>query len=117
MKTKKSNKIGKAFQNGLLGLAIISLALGSMFWITLVRYSLFIFLIGTLGTVLYLMESLTSHYGNKKLSKLNIAFGFIGIIFLMLSLGMQFSQLPFKNFILLIGIILLAFGLSKFYKN
>jgi len=117
MKTRKPNNLGKNLQHGLLGLAIISLGLGSMFWITLVKYSLFIFLAGTLGTVIYLMEGLTSHHENKKPKKSTFIIGITSLTLLMLSLGIQSPQLPFKIYIILIGLAFILFASIKFLRK
>jgi len=103
------NKTPKSIQGIILGSALIALSLGSIYWIPLIRYGQFIFLIASASSIYYLLETIPL----VKISKTTKTIGFVGINLLMLSLGIQTTGLPFKNIILLIGVIFIAYGIFK----
>jgi len=117
MKKKNEKPIRKASNYFLPGIVLTTLALGSMFSINLVRYGLFIMFAMVLVVIYYLNGSLTDYYKNKKMSKFTTYTGFIALILVSGFFGMQSPQLPFKIYILIIGIILILVGLVKNKKG
>ena len=113
MKSKK-NKLVKGFIGYFLpGIAVIALSLGSIFSIDLVRYGYFILIAVFLVVLHYFNTSLLAHYKNKKMKKVGIFSGFLGVTLISLFFGMQSPQLPFKIYILGIGVILALIGLWR----
>jgi len=111
----KQNK-EKILGNIILSMSIIVLTLGSMFWIFLIKYGFFIFLGAAITAILYISESLP-YNSNKKMKKSTRVLGIIGLILLMLTLGIQSPQLPFKKYVLLLGIVLSGYFLFKLLRK
>ena len=113
---KKKNRTEKAINFILPAIFLISLSLGSIFSINLVKYGFFIMLAMVLVVIYYLNESLANYYKNKKMNKITISFGFVALILVSGFFGMQSPQLPFKIYIVIIGIVFLLVGLWKIKK-
>jgi len=109
MKSKPPNN-SNPIQSILFGIILISLSLGTIFWITLIRYTFMIFIIGSFSAVYYILESIPS---KNKPTKLTKYIGITSAILLALSLGIQTTGLPFEKYIFSLGVIFLAYGLIK----
>ena len=116
MMKNRNKKFKGDFNYFLPAIFLISLALGSIFSINLVKYGFFIMLAMVLVVIYYLNESLASYYKNKKMNKITISFGFVALILVSGFFGMQSPQLPFKIYIVIIGIVFLLVGLWKIKK-
>ncbi|MCH7568586.1 MAG: hypothetical protein IIA87_04150 [Nanoarchaeota archaeon] len=117
MKAKKRNK-NKTSAISIVGyflpgILLIALSLGAMFSIDLVRYSYFILIAVFLVALYYFNSSLTAHYKNAKMKTREVYAGFIGIFLLAGFFGMQSPQIPFKIYILGIGIVLIIVSYFK----
>ena len=113
MKKKNRKSVNGAFNYFLPAIFLISLSLGSIFSINLVKYGFFIMLAMVLVVIYYLNETLTNYYKNKKMNKTTISVGFIALILVSGFFGMQSPQLPFKIYILGIGVVLILIGIIK----
>lgn len=113
MKKKNKKLVIRGLNYILPAIFLISLALGSIFSINLVKYGFFIMLAMVLVVIYYLNESLTNYYKNKKMGKFTLYAGFIALIFVSGFFGMQSPQLPFKIYILIIGLVLILVGIIK----
>ncbi|MCH7568611.1 MAG: hypothetical protein IIA87_04275 [Nanoarchaeota archaeon] len=113
MKKKNKKSIVKSLNYILPAIFLISLSLGSIFSINLVKYGFFIMLAMVLVVIYYLNESLTNYYKNKNMSKFTLYIGFVALILVSGFFGMQSPQLPFKIYILIIGIVLIFIGIIK----
>ena len=114
---KKNKPVKDSIAYFLPGIALISISLGSIFSIDLVRYGYFILITVFLVVLHYFNSSLTAHYKNKKMKKAEIFSGFIGVALIGLFFGMQSPQLPFKTYILIFGVVLLFIVLIKLKKG
>jgi len=103
----------KALNYLLPGISIFFLGIGSLFSVDLAGYNLWIFLVGVLVLIFYVNESLIANFRKERLSKIKIASGFIGLMLLTLLFGIQATPLPFKEYIVGIGIILVLIGIWK----
>lgn len=101
----------------ILGKFLAILSLGSIFSIDLVRYGLFILIIGVLITIGYLNRNFISWHQNKEITYKRHVYGFIGAGLLMLFLGIQLTFLPFKIYVLIIGIIITIPALIDIIKK
>lgn len=104
-------------RHALMGQALFFLALGSIFSLKLVRYGYFIFLAATLLAVVQINGSfsrwhakVTSSYGQEVL-------GVVSALLLMLFLGIQSPQIPFKPYLLALGLIFMLPALRDALKN
>jgi len=79
---------------------------GAIFSLNLVIYGYYIFILATLIVVNFIYYSILRWYNNKKLGFGNILFAFNGMLLLMLFLGIQSPQVPFKSYILIVGFLL-----------
>ena len=113
MKKDKRSKEEKAMSYFLPGLILVALALGSLFWISLLRFSFWIMLAVVAVLVYYLNESIMSYYRKKELSPFNIRAGFVALFLIVGFFGMQSPQLPFKPWFLGLGVILFLIGFFK----
>jgi len=95
------------------GIVLIAIALGSMFAIELVRYGYWVLILSVLLLFHYVINSLRLLDGKEKLKGKSYAFGFAGLSLLLLFLGIQSPQIPFKIWIFSIGVIVLLWGIFK----
>lgn len=110
----KTKKLSEGFVGYFLpGIFLVTLSIGAMFSVDLVRYGFFIMLVSVVIVLYYLNSSLMAHYKNTKMKKIEIYAGFVGIILLGFFLGMQSPQLPLKILVLVIGVILVIWGFVK----
>ena len=88
------------------GKLLITFSLGTIFSITLVRYGYFILVAATFILMQYLITNFMQWFRGGKVSYGFHVFGFLGLFLLVLFLGIQSPQVPFKIYILIIGLIL-----------
>lgn len=113
MMKKKETKRGRGdLEYVTFGIVLIAVALGSMFSIELVRYSYWIFILSTLLLVHYVMNGIRLLQGSRLRGK-SYAFGFGGISLLLLFLGIQSPQIPFKIWIFSAGMLILIWGFLR----
>lgn len=91
----------------LYGGMIAAFSLGSMFSIQLVRYGYFIMIASTVVVAVYLKTSFMNWYKNVEIDYSTHLFGLAGVLLLLLFFGIQSSQVPFKVYLLIIGLILI----------
>ena len=101
----------------LFGVILMVVSLGSMFSIELVRYGYWILIVSSLLLVHYVMNGLRLLNGKGKLRRKSYFFGFLGLVLLILFLGIQSPQIPFKIWILGIGLIFLVWWILKSIWN
>ena len=93
------------------GLFFIALIIGSMFSLDLVRYGYFIIIAFSLLIFYFFNNTLEENIKRKKTSKFTITSGFIGVFLIFLFFGIQSPQIPFKNYLLVIGIAIVVYGM------
>lgn len=91
----------------LFGGFIVAFSLGSIFAIQLVRYGYYILIASALVSAGYVRTCFMSGYRDMKIDYPTHIFGLAGGTVLILFLGMQSSFVPFKNYLLVIGFILI----------
>lgn len=103
----------------ILGLTLIALSLGSLNSIPLVRSgaSFLIFIAATFLSIFYMNTTFTYHRRGEKIPGRTRTFGLIGSFLLMLFFGVQAPQLPFKEFILLGGLLLVLPALKETFME
>lgn len=99
------------------GKLLVFLILGSMFAIELVRYGYIILIIGTVLVVDYVLASYLNEMKGKKTSYDRHWFGFLGALLLVVFLGIQTSQIPFKTFFLIVGIVMILPAIIDLLKR
>ena len=114
---KKEKKTRLDWEYITFGMILIAIALGSMFSIELVRYGYWILIVSSLLLVHYVMNGLRLLNGKGKLRRKSYFFGFLGLVLLILFLGIQSPQIPFKIWILGIGLIFLVWWILKSIWN
>lgn len=90
-----------------IGKALIVLSVGAMFSIELVRYGYFLLIAATFMIFSYLNNAYMSWYRKVKVTQGNRLLIYAGGFLLLLFFGIQTPQLPFKQYIWIIGILLL----------
>jgi hypothetical protein len=104
---KKIKKISNnSLSYALFGKILVYLMIGSIFSIQFVRFGYYILLISTIFLVHYLNKAFFAWKNNKKLSFGTHVFGFFGVLLLVTFFGVQSPQIPFKIYILILGILL-----------
>jgi hypothetical protein len=101
----------------LIGKVLFFFALGSIYSITLIKYGYY-FLIATVFFLInYLINDFQYWLKKRKISWLNRYIGFFGLIFLVIIFGMQSSHVPFKIYILSIGVLLILPAMYNLIKR
>ena len=101
----------------LLGTFLFVLSLGSIFALELVRWSYWILVAALLLIINYINENIMRVYKGKKISYTSEMLGFAGGFLLVLFFGIQTTQLPFKIYILLAGVVLTLPALRDVLKK
>ena len=113
-KLKKLSKpiISLAFS----GFSLIVLSLGSIFSKKILPYNIIIFAIGVLISWNFMMN-MYIQYVKDKITVGNVYGTCIGIHFLVLLLGVQSPQIPYKNYLLVLGILMMVPASLKILKK
>lgn len=109
-------KFERSVANVVSGLLIIILMVGSMFSRHLLRYGYFIIIAFSLLMYYFFTGILNENFKKKFLGKFIGAIGFFGIFLIFLFFGIQSPQIPFKNYVLVIGIAVALYGLIGLRK-
>ena len=112
---KNKGKNFKGLDYILFGVTLLGVALGSMFSIELVKYGYWILLLSCLLLVNYVFDSPKILMGGKMKAR-SFWIGFVGIGLLVLFLGIQSPQVPFKIWILGVGGVFVGWGLWKGFR-
>lgn len=91
----------------LYGSMIIAFSLGAIFSIQLVRYGYYILIASAIIIASYLKLNLMSWFTGAKPDYTAHIFGLSGGILLLIIFGIQSPQVPFKTYLLIIGLILI----------
>jgi hypothetical protein len=91
----------------IIGKSIVFLALGSIFSIELVVYGYIILLLAAYLLLTYCMLSYRLYVYHKKMKYMSHFMGVSGLLLLMLFVGIQSTQIPFKIYFLLFGVALI----------
>jgi len=102
---------------GLFGLFLIVLALGSMFAIELVFLSYWILIGAAIIVFNYVSNALIMQYRKKKITFGYNLIGMLGSYLLTFLFGIQSPQVPFKPWILGVGLILLLPAIKNHFKK
>ena len=105
-KKPEANRAEINIQMPIMGTMLIALSLGSIFSLDLVAYSYFILAATTIVVISYVNGSIVSRYRKLEPSITTHIFGGVGGLLILGFLGMQSPQIPFKPYILALGIIL-----------
>ena len=90
---------------GFFGLEIIAFSIGAMLSLSLVQFSLFIFLFGIFLSINYIHSGIVDWNKGKKGTRNRQIYGLAGALLLALTFGIQSPQLPFREVFLVIGIL------------
>ncbi len=101
----------------LLGQTLFFLALGSLFALKLVRYGYFILVAATLLAVVQINGSFSRWHTKVAPSYGQEVLGVVSALLLMLFLGIQSSHIPFKPYLLALGLILMLPALRDALKS
>lgn len=105
------------FKLAIAGDILFAFSLGSILWISLVKYNYFILIAAFLLIVNYLMHNMIDWYNKKKTALKFHLVGYIGAILLTFVMGIQSPQLPFKFYILGLSILLFVPALSDILRK
>ena len=90
-----------------IGEILVAFSLGAMYSIQLVRYGYFILIAATILVSSFLNEYFLSLRKPKRMSRITQLMGFVGGILLLLFLGIQSPQMPFKLYLFIGGLLLI----------
>ena len=114
---ERASKISETKLNmAFLGKILVILSLGSMFSRQLIPYGYWILIAATLITINFLSGYIPIFFKKKPMKKRTMLYAYIGGYLLLLFFGMQTTQLPFKPYIILIGVLLTIPALIEFFK-
>ena len=115
------NLVKKVGENNLrwaiAGKFLVILSLGSIFSINLVQYNYAFLITSAIILIAYISDTLTKRHRNIEISYTSYMAGYIGIALVVLCLGIQSPQLPFKIYLLIIGFLLVVPSLRDIIKN
>ncbi len=103
----------------ILGESLVALSLGSIYSLRLVKsgLSFAIFIGATLIAIYYINNSFLTWYRGGTTKPFTQLVGLVGGFFLLLFFGIQSPQLPFKNYILIIGFLLVLPALRELFRG
>jgi len=101
----------------LLGKSVIAFALGALLSKDFIILGLAFVFLGLIFVFNYVHDNFMAWKTNKKLKFKSHVIGLIGLVFLVFFLGLQSPQTPFKEYILLVGVLLLVPGLIDMVKK
>ena len=110
-------KFEKVIVNIASGLFFIALIIGSMFSLDLVRYGYFMIIAFSLLLLYFFNNTLKENIERKQFGKFTLVIGFVGVFLVFLFFGIQSPQIPFKNYLLAFGIIIVVYGLVGLRKK
>ena len=100
-----------------LGKAIALLALGAIFSTQLAEYGYLIIVIAAIFSLMYINRNFISWHRKEKINYSRHSLGWTGVALLLVYLGIQTPQMPFKIYFLVIGILLTIPSLVNIFKN
>ncbi len=95
---------------------LIVLSLGSLFSIELVKYGYYILLLSFIVILIYIQNNFFKWYNKEKINFPILELGSFGMFLLALFTGIQSPQIPFKIYILILGIILIIPAIINIFK-
>jgi len=104
-------KFERGITNIASGLFFIALIIGSMFSLSLVRYGYFMIIAFSLLMFYFFNSVLKVNAEGIKLGKFTLVIGFIGVFLIFLFFGIQSPQIPFKNYLLVAGVVIVIYEL------
>ena len=101
----------------ILGKALAWFALGSIFSIELVRWGYIILIASVYLIFRHIIKSFMQYLYGYKINYLNQMLGISGLLLLILFLGIQTPQMPFKIYVFIFGVILAIPALFNLIAN
>ena len=103
--------------NVVSGSFLIIFILGSMFSRHILRYGYFMILAFALLMFHFYLSVLRNNLKGKTFGKYMGIVGFVGVALIFLFFGMQSPQVPFRNYFLAFGLIIILYGLWGWFRE